>query len=97
MERQGGFPDGSVPGAATFLPGLRRAGEPPPEIAASGALDGVLLVAAVDALPAPMPAAACAEKSAARVRAVLAPDGKEPEFPVREPAPCTPGAVRSAA
>jgi hypothetical protein len=95
MERLDGSPDAWAPAAVTFLPDLRRGGALPPEIAVSGASDAVPPAAAEYARPAPMPADACAEKLAARVRGVPALDGKE--SPVREPALCTPGAVRSAA
>jgi hypothetical protein len=95
MVRLGGSPNASVPAVVTLLPDLRPADALPPEIAASGASDASPLAAAEYALPTPMPADARVEKLAARARAVPAPDGKE--LPVPEPAPCTPGAVRSAA
>ncbi len=95
MVRLGGSPDAKVLAAATYLPDLHPADALPPEIAASGASDASPPAAAEYALPAPMPADACVEKLAARARAVPAPDEKE--LPVPEPAPCTPGAVRSAA
>jgi len=96
MERRDGFPDVSVPAAVAFLPDLRPADALPPEIAVSGASDDAHPAAASDALPAPTtPVDACAEKLAARVRAVPELDGTG--LPVREPAPCTPGAVPSAA
>ena len=95
MEPLGGCPDGSVPAAVMLLPDLRPADGLPPEIAAWGASDGAHPAAAEYALPVPMRADACAEKLAVRARAVPALDGKE--LPVPEPAPCTPGAVRSVA
>lgn len=95
MEHRDGFPDGSVPAAVAFLRDPRLADALPPEIAASGASGDAPPDAGADALPAARPADGCAEKLAARARGVLGPDGKE--LPVREPAPCTPGAVRFAA
>jgi hypothetical protein len=96
MERRVGFPDGSAPAAVKFLLDLHPADALPPEIAASGASDDAPPAAAPAALPAPtMPVDACAEKSAVRVRAVPELGGKG--LPLREPAPCTPDAVRSAA